>query len=159
MGSKWFIEGNIKWCFDNTNHFVLIGFLNQEVKGARIIKLIYKFLKAGYVGNRQYYSTYSGTPQSGIILPLLTNIYLYELNKYVMKLKTEFEKASERNFTPRYKKSRTRIAILQRKIKKSVGIEREQLIEEHDFVIAVNGNRKDYVEVKCNLSEFINKAQ
>lgn len=184
-GSKWFIEGDIKGCFDNINHVVLVGFLNQKVKDARIIKLIHKFLKAGYVENRQYYNTYSGTPQGGIISPLLANIYLHELDKYVMKLKTEFDKASERNFTPQYEKLRTKVAMLQRKIKKSEGIEREQLIEEHDvlraemlktpcksqtdkklkyvryaddFMIAVNGNREDCVGVKRKLSEFIGKV-
>jgi len=184
-GSKWFIEGDIKGCFDNISHSVLIGFLNQKVKDARVIKLIYKFLKAGYVDNWQHHSTYSGTPQGGIISPLLANIYLHELDKFVIKLKTEFDKKSERSFTPQYDKLRKQVAALQRKIKKSEGIEREKLIEEHDivraemlrtpcksqtdkklkyvryaddFLIAVSGNREDCIEIKRKLSEFIGKV-
>lgn len=80
-GTRWFVEGDIKGCFDNINHAVLVGLLNNKIKDARITKLIYKFLKAGYLENWQYHKTYSGTPQGGIISPLLANIYLHELDK------------------------------------------------------------------------------
>ena len=62
-GTRWFVEGDIKGCFDNINHAVLVGLLNNKIKDARITKLIYKFLKAGYLENWQYHKTYSGTPQ------------------------------------------------------------------------------------------------
>ena len=89
-GTRWFVEGDIKGCFDNINHTVLVGLLSNKIKDARITKLIYKFLKAGYLENWQYHKTYSSTPQGGIISPLLANIYLHELDKFVMKLKSEF---------------------------------------------------------------------
>ena len=54
-GARWFVEGDIKGCFDNINHAVLVGLLNNKVKDARLIKLIYKFLKAGYVEDWQYH--------------------------------------------------------------------------------------------------------
>ena len=66
LAMNWFIEGDIKGCFDNIDHTVLAGLLNNKIKDARMIKLIYKFLKAGYVENWQYYRTYSGTPQGGL---------------------------------------------------------------------------------------------
>lgn len=50
-GARWFVEGDIKGCFDNIDHAVLISMLNKKVKDARIVKLIYKFLKAGYMEN------------------------------------------------------------------------------------------------------------
>ena len=89
-GTRWFVEGDIKGCFDNINHTVLVGLLSNKIKDARITKLIYKLLKAGYLEDWQYHKTYSGTPQGGIISPLLANIYLHELDKFVMKLKSEF---------------------------------------------------------------------
>jgi group II intron reverse transcriptase/maturase len=61
-GIRWFVEGDIKGCFDNIGHSVLVGLINTKIKDARIIKLIYKFLKAGYLENWQYHKTYSGTP-------------------------------------------------------------------------------------------------
>ena len=55
------------------------------------MKLVYKFLKAGYLEDWVYHRTYSGTPQGGILSPLLANIYLHELDQFVMKLKDEFD--------------------------------------------------------------------
>lgn len=89
-GARWFVEGDIKGCFDNIDHQLLIELMRKKIRDARIIKLIYKFLKAGYMENWKYHKTYSGTPQGGIISPLLANIYLHELDKFVMKLKKDF---------------------------------------------------------------------
>ena len=47
-GIRWFVEGDIKGCFDNINHLALVGIINSKIKDARLIKLIWKFLKAGY---------------------------------------------------------------------------------------------------------------
>ena len=65
-GAKWFVEGDIKGCFDNINHAKLIGFINEKIKDANLIQLIYKFLKAGYMEQWQYHMTYSGTPQGSL---------------------------------------------------------------------------------------------
>ena len=94
-GARWFVEGDIKGCFDNIDHQILVGLIRNKIKDARIIKLIYKFLKAGYMENWKYHKTYSGTPQGGIISPLLANIYLHELDKFVMKLKEDFDKPNK----------------------------------------------------------------
>jgi group II intron reverse transcriptase/maturase len=98
-GARWFIEGDIKACFDSISHEVLIGLLNNKIKDVRIINLIRKFLKAGYLEDWRYNKTYSGTPQGGIISPLLANICLHELDKFMMRLKSEFD-------TPRADKER-----------------------------------------------------
>ncbi len=73
---NWFIEGDIKGCFDNIDHQTLIGVIGNKVKDARLHKLIWKFLKVGYMEEWEYHSTYSGAPQGGIISPLFANIYL-----------------------------------------------------------------------------------
>ena len=105
-GAKWFIEGDIKGCFDNINHDVLIGILNKKIKDARLIQLIQQFLKAGYLEDWIYHRTYSGTPQGGIISPILANIYLHELDKFVENLKEEFDKPSKEKYTPEYRKAK-----------------------------------------------------
>lgn len=86
-GARWFIEGDIKGCFDNINHAVLVEIINQKIKDARFLKLIRSFLKAGYMEDWKYHETYSGCPQGGIISPILANIYLNELDRHVMKIK------------------------------------------------------------------------
>ena len=115
-GTRWFVEGDIKGCFDNINHAVLVGLLNNKIKDARITKLIYKFLKAGYLENWQYHKTYSGTPQGGIISPLLANIYLHELDKFVMKLKSEFDTPGVGQITPEYRELHNEIKRLSHRL-------------------------------------------
>ena len=81
-GASWFIEGDIKGFFDNIKHDVLIDILKERISDDRFIRLIRKFLNAGYVEEWRFHKTYSGTPQGGIVSPLLANIYLDKLDKY-----------------------------------------------------------------------------
>lgn len=99
-GVKWLVEGDIKGFFDNINHDTMIGILSKRIKDERFLRLIRKFLKAGYLENWQFHNTYSGTPQGGIISPILANIYLNELDKYAEKLKSEFDKGKRRKVSP-----------------------------------------------------------
>lgn len=181
-GTRWFVEGDIKGCFDNINHAVLVGLLSNKIKDARITKLIYKFLKAGYLENWQYHKTYSGTPQGGIISPLLANIYLHELDKFVMKLKSEFDTPGVGQITPEYRELHNEIKRLSHRLTKVTGEEREMVLAEYkskrqklmtipctaqndkklkyvryadDFLIAVKGNREDCQWIKSKLAEFI----
>ena len=75
-GVKWYIEGDIKGFFDNINHDVMIGILKERINDARFIRLIRKFLNAGYIEDWKLFHTYNGTPQGGIVSPILANIYL-----------------------------------------------------------------------------------
>jgi len=90
-GAKWFIEGDIKGFFDNINHDVLIGILQERISDERFIRLIRKFLNAGYIEDWVYHKTYSGTPQGGIVSPLLANIYLDRLDKYIKEYIKQFD--------------------------------------------------------------------
>src|SRR6185437_2221917 len=74
--TKWFIEGDIKGFFDNIDHDVLMEILRDRIEDDRFLRLIRKFLNAGYVEDWVFHKTYSGTPQGGIISPILANIYL-----------------------------------------------------------------------------------
>nr|WP_166919718.1 group II intron reverse transcriptase/maturase [Flavobacterium sp. JXAS1] len=95
-GAKWFIEGDIKGFFDNINHDILIGILKERISDDRFIRLIRKFLNAGYIEDWKFQKTYSGTPQGGIVSPLLANIYLDRLDKYMKEYITKFDKGEKR---------------------------------------------------------------
>ena len=82
-GAAWFIEGDIRGCFDNIDHEVLMAILARDIQDGRLLNLLRMGLKAGYLENWQYNRTYSGTPQGGILSPLLANIYLHELDAYI----------------------------------------------------------------------------
>ena len=130
-GMRWFVEGDIKGCFDNINHDVLVGLINSKIKDARMMKLIYKFLKAGYLEDWKYHKTYSGTPQGGIISPLLANIYLHELDKFVMKLKSEFDTHGQDPIRTEYRLLSNDIQKLSYHIGRSTGADKERLLEEY----------------------------
>ena len=82
-GTKWFIEGDIKGCFDNIDHEVLLSMLRENLHDNRFLRLIANLLKAGYLEDWRYNETPSGTPQGGVVSPILSNIYLDRLDKFV----------------------------------------------------------------------------
>ena len=82
-GMKWFIEGDIRGCYDNIDHDRLLAILAEKVHDGRVIELIRRMLKAGYLEDWRYNHTYSGVPQGGIVSPLLSNIYLDKLDKFI----------------------------------------------------------------------------
>jgi group II intron reverse transcriptase/maturase len=174
-GARWFVEGDIKGCFGNIDHSVLVGLINSKIKDARLIKLIHKFMKAGYVEDWRYHGTYSGTPQGGIVSPILSNIYLHGLDKFVLKLKADFDVYEEKKYTPEYNALISKQTVVRRQIREAEGEKRQRLIVEYerirkeklktpaksqtdkkikyiryadDFLIGVNGSREDCVEIQ-----------
>ena len=117
-GAKWFIEGDIKGFFDNIDHNVLVDILKERIADERFIRLIRKFLKAGYVEQWHYHHTYSGTPQGGIISPILANIYLDKFDKYMNEYADKFNKGKEKRLNPQYLKVIRQMNNLRRKIKR-----------------------------------------
>ncbi len=133
-GTRWFIEGDIKGCFDNINHEVLIRCIQKKIKDARLMKLIHKFLKAGYLEDFVYHNTYSGCPQGGIISPILANIYLHELDLYVAELSKGFQKPYKSRITAGYSRLSGKMTRVKQKIKKAEEAgnmaEKERLLKE-----------------------------
>ena len=81
----WVIEGDIKSYFDTINHKKLMHLLRRRIKDKKLLRLIWKFLKAGVMEGKLFKNTDKGTPQGGIISPLLANLYLHELDMYMQK--------------------------------------------------------------------------
>jgi group II intron reverse transcriptase/maturase len=102
-GTKWFIEGDIEGCFDNIDHEKLIEVIGRSIKDERLLKLLRGMLKAGYLEDWEYHQTYSGTPQGGIISPLLANMYLNELDTYIEEeLIPQYTRGERRAVNPEY---------------------------------------------------------
>ena len=183
VGARWFVEGDIKGCFDNIDHSVLITIISRKIKDVRFVNLIRLFLKAGYMEDWKYHGTYSGCPQGGILSPILANIYLNELDKFVENLKKSFDSNTPYTLTPEYKALQKKRANTKRKIKRrNDSEERNRLIADYieigkelrktpaklcndkmlkyvryadDFLIAVNGSKADCETIKAKLTEFI----
>lgn len=122
-GTKWFIEFDIEGYFDNINHEILMGLLRKKIDDEKFLSVIKKMTKAGYVENWKYHGTYSGTPQGGIISPILANIYLHELDCYVAKLITDFERGKKRARNPEYVRDHTKKTWLNKKIEQETNVD------------------------------------
>jgi group II intron reverse transcriptase/maturase len=83
QGTKWFIEGDIKGCFDNIDHTLLMNILRENIHDNRFLRLIEGALKAGYCEEWNYHPSLSGSPQGGIVSPILSNIYMDRLDRFV----------------------------------------------------------------------------
>lgn len=187
-GVNWFIEGDIKGFFDNIDHHVLIGILRKKIVDEKFIRLMWKFLRAGYVEDFKFNKTYSGTPQGGIISPILANIYLNEFDLFMEKLKKEFDngnpKQQQRN--PQYRNLEYRLSKVRKQMDKCEDDDKEGLLSEYkqlrkemmttphisdhngykslkyvryadDFLIGVNGSKKDCKQIKEQIHDFMQK--
>lgn len=126
-GANWFIEGDIKGFFDNIDHHILIGTLRERISDERFLRLIWKFLKAGYIEDFTFHNTYSGTPQGGIISPILANIYLDKFDKYMCEYAESFDKGKKRRENPLHAKYSRKAIRLRKAIRKATdeGVKRE----------------------------------
>jgi group II intron reverse transcriptase/maturase len=82
-GVKWFIEGDISQCFDSLDHEVMLSILRERIHDNRFLRLLSNLLKAGYLEDWRFNATLSGSPQGGVVSPLLSNIYLDRLDQFV----------------------------------------------------------------------------
>jgi group II intron reverse transcriptase/maturase len=82
-GTVWFIEADISDCFGSLDHDIMVKTLAEKIHDNRFLRLIGNMLKAGYLEDWQYRETLSGCPQGGVVSPILSNIYLDKLDKFV----------------------------------------------------------------------------
>ena len=127
-GTRWFIEGDIKGFFDNINHDVLIGILGERINDERFLRLIRKFLKAGYLEQWEYKNSYIGTPQGGIISPILANVYLDKLDKFMLRYIETFNKGKARQRNPEYKRVASRKDKRVKKLKNEQDEQKKEIL-------------------------------
>ncbi|MFK4047920.1 reverse transcriptase domain-containing protein [Roseomonas mucosa] len=140
--TKWFVEVDIKGFFDNIDHDVLLDLLRTKIDDEAFVATIRAQLQAGVMenlsakrkGKWRHQPSYSGTPQGGIVSPMLANIYLHELDKFMEGESDTFNRGKRRRLNPEYNRISTRISYLRAKVKRLNGgddaTERERLITE-----------------------------
>lgn len=112
-GTKWFIEGDIKSFFDEICHDRLISLLKRKISDDRFLNLVRKFLNAGYLESGTLKASSKGTPQGGIISPMLANIYLHEFDVWATDICKSLTKGEKRKPNPEYRSvSRKRSYLL-----------------------------------------------
>ncbi len=175
-GTVWFIEGDIKGCFDNIDHTILLDILKRDIHDGRLLKLVDGLLKAGYMEDWRYYDTLSGTPQGGIISPLLANIYLNDLDKFIEDtLIPAYTKGRKRKENPEYRRINNRLVKAR---KRGDSEEIKRLVQEQrkwttliptdpdfrrlryvryadDFLLGFIGPKEEAEAIRDRLSEFL----
>ncbi len=102
-GTKWFIEGDVRACFDKIDHSILLDILREQFHDNRFIRLIERLLKAGYLEDWKYNQTYSGVPQGSIVSPILANLVLDRLDKYIEEeIIPQYTQGKRRRANPPY---------------------------------------------------------
>jgi group II intron reverse transcriptase/maturase len=130
--TTWTIEADIVGCFDNIPHGRLMKAVEKRIADEKVLSIIRRFLAAGYMEQWRYHKTYSGTPQGGVLSPLLCNIFLHQLDEYLMRdlgaNETQSKRVSNARRNPEYKRVANKIARLRGQLKQTIGAAREGII-------------------------------
>jgi group II intron reverse transcriptase/maturase len=141
-GTVWIIEGDIKGCYDNIDHAILVSIIAEKVHDKRFLRLLEGLCKAGYVEEWQYRASLSGTPQGGIASPILANIYLDRLDQYIVgTLIPQHTRGEHRRTNPAYNRAKTRAHKLLRLGHKEEAL---ALIKETQKLPSVDPNDAEY---------------
>lgn len=173
-GVRWMIEGDIRKYFNSIDHSILINKMEKKIQDTRFISLIRKILNAGYLEFKVLKTDLIGVPQGNIISPILSNIYLNELDKYIEDLKVNFDKGTKRAINPEYKnlykssnyfKSRnpSKAAELRKKmlrVKPTLANDPNfkklaYVRYADDWIIGIIGSKKDAIEIKNRIKEYL----
>ncbi len=106
---KWLVDMDLQSFFDTIDHATLLRLLEKKIDDRRFLALIKQMLQAGYLEDWTFHGTYSGTPQGGICSPILANIYLHELDRFVTTLRHEFNRGKKRKDHRAYKRLSYRV--------------------------------------------------
>jgi group II intron reverse transcriptase/maturase len=154
VGSVWFIEGDISKCFDALSHELMLSILRESIKDERFIRLIKGLLKAGYLEEWRWNQTYSGTPQGSIVSPILTNLYLDKLDKFVEQvLIPKYTKGKRRKPNPAYEKLMHRANYLARKGRK---VQAQALRKQAQQLPSIDPQDSDYRRLRyCRYADDV----
>ena len=175
-GTRWFIEGDISSYFDTIDHDVLITMLSRQIQDGRFIRLIKNMLEAGYLDDWKFHKTISGTPQGGVISPLLANIYLHQFDKWVgEELIPQYTRGNKQKANSAYNRLSRRIKCYQDKgdYKKAhqLIVERRNLpsVDTYDttyrrlryvryaddFILGFTGSKAEAKDIKKQIGDFL----
>jgi RNA-directed DNA polymerase len=134
---EWVVEGDIKDCFGSIDHEILMRQLRRRIGDERLLSLIWRMLRAGVMEDLRYYSSDAGTPQGGIVSPLLANVYMHRLDEWAVA-------------------HSHRLSEQQRHRRRCKGLATIRLTRyADDFVIAVKGTREQAEALKAEVAEFL----
>ncbi|WP_207924239.1 reverse transcriptase/maturase family protein [Actinomadura bangladeshensis] len=117
-GTTWFIEGDISDCFGTLDHKVMLSTLSGKIHDNRFLRLIKQMLQAGYLEDWVWHATLSGAPQGGVTSPVLSNIYLDRMDKFVETvLIPQYTRGGSRTRNPAYREVENMISRIRNRQK------------------------------------------
>jgi RNA-directed DNA polymerase len=135
----WVVEGDISAYFDTIHHRKLMKLLRRRVKDVKLLDLIWQFLRAGVMERKLFKPTDCGTPQGGIVSPLLANVYLHELDKYMEKY--------------------TALPTREKRRRRKQGLANYAYVRyADDFVVLCNGTREHAEALRDELHAFLSES-
>jgi group II intron reverse transcriptase/maturase len=175
-GSAWIIEGDIADCFGSLKHDLIISALAEHIQDGRFLNLVKKLLDAGYMEEWKLNKTLSGVPQGSILSPVLSNILLSKLDRFVEEeLMPQYNKGEKRKEHREYKNLMHRAHRLRKKGQKEAAQKLKQQAQKlpsqdpqdpdyrrlrycryaDDFALAFTGPKDEAEAIKQRLRMFL----
>lgn len=177
-GTKWMIEGDVSDCFGSIDHEKLLEVLKRDIHDGRTIELVRRLLNAGVMEELEYKPTLSGTPQGGVVSPLLANIFLDQLDVFVEDvLIPKYSRGVARRRNPAYRslqdkarwarkqgnrKAAQRLRTMSRQLPSTdpddSGYRKLRYIRyADDFILGWSGPKAEAEAIKQELAEFMDR--
>jgi group II intron reverse transcriptase/maturase len=178
-GTTWFIEGDISDCFGSLDHEILLRILAEKIHDQRFLRLIRNMLKAGYLEDWEYRDSLSGCPQGGVVSPILSNVYLDKLDKFVeQELIPQYTRGTRRKCNPEYDRIQYQLARARKRGDRAAARDLEKQLRSlpasdpmdpgyrrlkytryaDDHILGFIGPKADAEEIKAKLAKFLRET-
>ena len=178
-GTTWFIEGDISDCFGSLDHEILLGILAEKIHDQRFLRLIRNMLKAGYLEDWKYRDSLSGCPQGGVVSPILSNVYLDKLDKFVeQELIPQYTRGTRRKCNPEYDRIQYQLARARKHGDRAAARDLEKQLRSlpasdpmdpgyrrlkytryaDDHILGFIGPKAEAEEIKAKLAKFLRET-
>ena len=178
-GTTWFIEGDISDCFGSLDHEILLRILADKIHDQRFLRLIRNMLKAGYLEDWEYHDSLSGCPQGGVVSPILSNVYLDKLDKFVeQELIPQYTRGTRRKCNPEYDRIQYQLARARKRGDRAAARDLEKQLRSlpasdpmdpgyrrlkytryaDDHILGFIGPKAEAEEIKAKLAKFLRET-
>jgi group II intron reverse transcriptase/maturase len=175
-GTSWIIEGDIADCFGSLNHDLILSALAESIQDGRFLGLVKNLLEAGYLETWKLNKTLSGVPQGSILSPVLSNILLNKLDRFVEnELLPQYNQGRKRKANPAYRSLMNRAHRLRKQGQKEAAQRSKRQAQKlpaidprdpdyrrlkycryaDDFALAFIGPKSEAEEIKRRLRAFL----